>query len=152
MTSFKNIYDCFFSKITDDMYLELNEQDTLKECKSILLNSISLFEFPRFDLYNYNVEEAKFNFDLSAEEINIFATLMVITWLDRQIDSVEYTRMKYSGNDFKFTSQANHLGKLLSLKENKEKENTHIQRLYKRRRSESTDSNKSNWRVFAPED
>jgi hypothetical protein len=53
--------------------------------------------------------------ELSNEEINILAILMMINWLQRQITSIENTRMKYSGTDFKMTSQANHLSKLLSL-------------------------------------
>ena len=41
---------------------------------------------------------------------------MVIGWLGQQLDTTENTRMKYSGSDFKFTSQANHMQKLLQLK------------------------------------
>ena len=47
--------------------------------------------------------------------------------------SVENTRMKYSGSDFKFTSQANHMAKIQNMKANYEKEGFHLQRLYKRR-------------------
>jgi hypothetical protein len=41
--------------------------------------------------------------------------------------------MKYSGTDFKFTSQANHMQKLLTIKKDYEREGFHLQRLYKRR-------------------
>ena len=41
--------------------------------------------------------------------------------------------MQYSGSDFKFTSQANHMSKLLTLKKDYEREGFHLQRLYKRR-------------------
>ncbi|MGN0992907.1 MAG: hypothetical protein ACI4PE_03210 [Bacilli bacterium] len=41
--------------------------------------------------------------------------------------------MKYSGSDFKFTSQANHMQKLLTIKKDYEREGFHLQRLYKRR-------------------
>ena len=41
--------------------------------------------------------------------------------------------MKYSGTDFKFTSQANHMQKLLVMKKDYEREGFHLQRLYKRR-------------------
>jgi len=41
--------------------------------------------------------------------------------------------MKYSGSDFKFTSQANHMQKLLQMKKDYEREGFHLQRLYKRR-------------------
>ena len=42
--------------------------------------------------------------------------------------------MKYSGADFKMTSQANHLSKLLALLEESRRDSFHMQRLYKRRR------------------
>ena len=54
-------------------------------------------------------EGGSFTNTLTAEEINILATYMVVEWLGQQLASVENTRMKYSGSDFKFTSQANHM-------------------------------------------
>jgi hypothetical protein len=45
-----------------------------------------------------------FNADLTDEEINILALLMEEAWINRQIASIEVTRMKYSGSDFKMTS------------------------------------------------
>jgi len=41
---------------------------------------------------------------------------MVVEWISQQLASIENTRMKYSGSDFKFTSQANHIQKLQKLK------------------------------------
>ena len=41
--------------------------------------------------------------------------------------------MKYTGSDFKMSSQANHMSKLLSLKKDYDREGFHLQRLYKRR-------------------
>jgi hypothetical protein len=61
------------------------------------------------------VEKSSFSADLTSEEINILAILMMINWTQRQVTSIENTRMKYSGADFKMTSQANHLQKLLGL-------------------------------------
>ena len=43
--------------------------------------------------------------------------------------------MKYSGADFKFTSQANHMSKILVIKKDYEREGFHLQRLYKRKRT-----------------
>ena len=58
---------------------------------------------------------------------------MIVEWISQQLASIENTRMKYSGSDFKFTSQANHMQKLLQLKKDYEREGFHLQRLYKRR-------------------
>lgn len=157
-TPFSNIYDSFLSKLTDDMYMELDELQTHRMLEELLLSAIQKFEFPRFDITDYetsyldNVDEysgedsdgndaiayiyngGKFNIELTQEEINILATYMVVEWLGQQLASVENTRMKYSGSDFKFTSQANHMAKILTLKQDYEREGFHLQRLYKRRK------------------
>ena len=156
-TSFSLVYDSFLSKITDDMYLELTELDTFRMLEQLLLSAIEKFEFPRIDLWDYELFEITdqttyqgvesnnekvpaiifgggyFNNRLTHEEINILAVYMIVEWLSQQLASVENTRMKYSGSDFKFTSQANHMQKLLQLKKDYEREGFHLQRLYKRR-------------------
>lgn len=145
-TSFNDVYDKFFGKITDDMYLEWTREDTENDVRNILLDAIPNFEFPRCSLEH---SEDSFYDDLTEEEINILAKLMVISWLNRQIDSVENTRMKYSGSDFKLTSQASHLGKLLSSREKSLIDDRKAQRLYKRRTLDpKTGKIKSTWCMF----
>ena len=100
------------------------------------------------------VENSVFNFELTSEEINIIAILMMQAWVQRQVTSIENTRMKYSGSDFKMTSQANHLQKLMGLLNECKTQSIHMQRLYKRRRmirdtGTSYDGMyRSNWDVF----
>ena len=141
-TRFSAVYDAFLSKITDDMYLELTYQDTLKLLKQLLLSALPKFEFPRVALdYEYTtweedneqVEGWTFVYPLNLEEINVIATYMIVEWLGQQLASIENVRMKYSGSDFKFTSQANHMQKILQMKKDYEREGFHLQRLYKRR-------------------
>ena len=157
-TPFSYIYDSFLSKITDDMYMELNELDTYRMLEELLMSAVHKFEFPRFDITDFEMayvddvgtyegidsNDAEvpaiiyggghFNSVLTSEEINILATYMVVEWMGQQLASVENTRMKYSGSDFKFTSQANHMAKILNVKQDYEREGFHLQRLYKRRR------------------
>ena len=150
-TTFETIIDRFLGKITDDMYLELTPEDTIRDAKQFLIDAIPYFEFPRFALYDYNADLEEYNVDLTAEEINILALLMKTAWLDRQINSIEVTRMKYSGADFKLTSQANHLSKLLQLKSENVRESTHAQRLYKRRKFNKDGMVSSNWSCLIEE-
>lgn len=151
MTKFQEIYDRFLGKMTDDMYFEnggiaeWTKDDTLNDLKQILLDAIPGFEFPRFSLYDYDEPTETYNCDLTSEEINIFALLMYNTWLQRQIASVENIRMKYSGTDFKLSSQANHLAKLIVLKQEAERQTHHMQRLYRRRKTTAAGSIASNW-------
>lgn len=156
-TSFLTIYDAFLAKITSDMYMELTEEDTYTMLQDLLINSLSRFEFPRFDIFEYEegawgyigeyegIESddkevaaygwvgGTFNIELTIEEINIIALNMVIGWLGQQLDTTENTRMKYSGSDFKFTSQANHMAKLKVMIDAHKQDSLHLQRLYKRR-------------------
>lgn len=122
------------------------KEDTIKDMQNILVDALPGFEFPRFPLYDYDLENATFGCHLTSEEINILAVLMYNTWLQRQVASIENTRMKYSGSDFKLTSQANHLAKLMELKKEAERQSHHMQRLYKRRKMiDKEGSIKSNW-------
>lgn len=184
-TPFSTIYNRFLEKITDDMYMELTPQDTLKDLQRLLINAIPGFEFPRQCISDYTinvveisedeiqdgdfiigvvwrdlledsdsqppkviVERSCFSTNLTAEEINILALLMKQGWVQRQVTSIENTRMKYSGSDFKMTSQANHLQKLLALLEESRRDSFHMQRLYKRRRTVSDGRYRSNWDVL----
>ena len=166
-TPFSVVYDSFLSKIVDDMYMELNEVDTYKMLEELLISAIYRFEFPRVNLFDYELDSIEnedeytgyesnystvtalihnsghFNVVLSQEEINILSTYMVVEWLGQQLATIENVRMKYSGTDFKFTSQANHMQKILQLKQDYEREGFHLQRLYKRRKVDNNGMIKS---------
>lgn len=184
-TKFTEIYNRFLGKITDDMYVELTPQDTIRDLRNLLIDAIPGFEFPRHNLYDYSIEsEIKFEneidkddfiigilwdempedsinevprveiehssfvAELTSEEINILAILMMCAWVQRQVTSIENTRMKYSGTDFKMTSQANHLSKLLTLLNECNRQSLHMQRLYKRRKIIDNGEYRSNWSVL----
>ena len=181
-TQFAAIYNRFLEKITDDMYMELTPEDTIRDLQNLLTDAIPGFEFPRVCLTDYKVktaiineadakpgdfilavlwqelpedgeqlipdvlvERSCFKAELTSEEINILALLMKQGWVQRQVSSIEVTRMKYTGSDFKMTSQANHLSKLLSLLTEAQRESFHMQRLYKRRKTDSNGIYRSEW-------
>ena len=181
-TLFSAVYNRFLGQVTDDLYLELTPEDTLRDLQNLLLNAIPGFEFPRQNLYDYTIElaekpesdvtldefilgtiwedldsrelletpkvlvdKSRFNVELTAEEINILALLMKQGWVQRQVTSIENTRRKYSGADFKMTSQANHLSKLMALLEESRRDSFHMQRLYKRRKFAADGKYASNW-------
>ena len=184
-TPFASVYNRFLEKVTDDMYIEFTVQDTIKDLQNLLVDAIPGFEFPRKNLYDYEikteiiredtvlpsdfvigviwnelpedneiqipdviVERSSFAANLTLEEINILALLMKQAWIQRQVSSIENTRMKYTGTDFKMTSQANHLSKLLSLLKEAQRESFHMQRLYKRRKSGKDGAYETTWRMF----
>ena len=104
-TPFSIIYDSFLSRCTSDMYMEMTELDTLEMLQDLLINAIPRFEFPRFDIFDYEpgyligigtycgVESdgievpatawvgGSFNANLTQEEVNILSLSMVVEWL-----------------------------------------------------------------------
>lgn len=167
-TLFASVYNRFLNRITDDMYMELTPQDTIHDLQNLLINAIPGFEFPRktldyeivigeygegfiipsLDGTSFVVDGSYFRNELTSEEINILAILMQVGWIQRQVSSIEHVRMKYGGTDFKLTSQANHLAKLLALLEEAHRESHHMQRLYKRRKTDEDGNIRSNWSAF----
>lgn len=172
-TQFASVYNRFLGKITDDMYMELTPQDTVKDLQNLLIDAIPGFEFPK-KILDYSIlvrpieddtsnvtgfvvrlpdgsgyeDASSFVANLSSEEINILAILMMNGWLQRQVTTIENIRQKYSGTDFKMTSQANHLVKLLTLLAETQRQSHHMQRLYGRRRVNDDGLIESTWSDF----
>lgn len=94
------------------------------------------------------VDNSYFAAVLTPEEVNILAIIMKQGWVQRQLTSIENTRMKYSGADFKMTSQANHMAKLKELLDESRRDSLHHQRLYKRRKLKDDGSYRSNWSIL----
>ena len=88
-TQFSAIYNRFFSKVTDDMYMELDKTQTEGMVGELFESALPWFEFPRVDLYNFDKENQTYNIELSNEEINIIAIYMLVEWLTQQLVSVD---------------------------------------------------------------
>lgn len=180
-TPFTKVYNRFLGKITDDMYIELTPEDTIKDLQNLIIDAIPGFEFPRKNLMDYEIktavkredellpddfvigvvwgtipeddaqipnviiEQSSFAAELTDEEINILALLMMCAWVNRQVASIENTRMKFTSSDFKMTSQANHLAKMMNLLTEVQRQSFHMQRLYKRRKITTDGTYASNW-------
>lgn len=139
-TDFKELYDFFLAGITDDMFMELTKDDTLKILEEIMLAAIPYFEFARHDLFDMDRKKHRFNFKLTIEEMMILRQYMIAQWIGYQLATVDLIRQKYSGSDFKFTSQASHIKQLQAMKKEYETQGFHLQRLYKRRKRKSDGS------------
>lgn len=134
-TSFQEVYDFFLAGITDDMFLELTKEDTEAMLEEILLAALPHFEFPRWsDPFDIDLEEKTFNTVLTLEEKMIIRQYMISEWIGFQLATVDLIRQKYSGSDFKFTSQASHIKQLSEMKKQYEQKGFHLQRVYCRRK------------------
>ena len=133
-TSFKEMYDFFLAGITDDMFMEMTKEDTEEMLEEILIAALPHFEFPRWkDPFLLDLKAKTFSSVLTTTEMIILRYYMIIEWLSFQLATVELIRQKYSGSDFKFTSQASHLKQLVALRQDYERKAFHLQRIYCRR-------------------
>ena len=145
-TTFQEVYDAFTSGITDDMFMEMTKEDTDEILEELLMAALPHFEFPRQDIFNLDRYNKRFKCLLTAEEIRIIRSYMVVEWINYQLASIENVRQKYSGSDFSFTSQASHMDKLIKLRETYKDEGFKLQILYRRRRSAEDGSYTSTFR------
>lgn len=77
-TSFDEMEDFFLAGITDDMYLELTEEDTKAILDEILIAALPFFEFPKNkNLLDVDIENREFGDDLTIEEKMIIRQYMI---------------------------------------------------------------------------
>ena len=115
--------------------MEMTQEDTLEILEEILLAALPHFEFPREkDLFDLDLVNKTFTTKLSLEEMMIIRQYMISEWIGQQLATIDLIRQKYSGSDFKFTSQASHIKQLVALKKEYETKGFHLQRVYCRRK------------------
>ena len=119
-TPFSTVFGAFLARIEEDEWL-LEEDDSVVEqdMAELLKMAIFDFRFPRVSLAHSN---DLFTDTLTNNEIQILAISMKLQWLRRQVNTWRNIKQQYSTKDFQFSSQANHLDKLLKSQEMAEKE------------------------------
>lgn len=116
-TSFQEIYDSFLNKIKDYDFLSLDEEDIEELCYKYLVSSIPLVKHCEEKLLDRDDNFYQFNQKLEENEIEILANLMLVQWTTPQIYSITNMKQFLGDKEYKFFSQANHLEKLLLLKD-----------------------------------
>lgn len=77
-TTFDDMEDFFLAGITDDMYMELTEEDTRAILDEILIAALPFFEFPKqADLLDVDQTGREFFCDLTTEEMMIIRQYMI---------------------------------------------------------------------------
>jgi len=77
-TSFDTMEDFFLAGITDDMYMELTEDETAEILDEILIAAVPSFEFPKQpQLHDIDVDNREFTVDLTQEEMMIIRQYMI---------------------------------------------------------------------------
>lgn len=116
MTDFTLIYDKFLSKLTDFSYLELEREVLESDLKSRLITALSDFTTLDEDKKEYDDYSNTFLVELSIEEQEILARLMVVNYLDRFIFSEDLLKSSLNSKDYKQYSPTNLVKELRQLK------------------------------------
>ena len=97
--------------ITDDMYLELTPEDTVKDLQNLLIGAIPGFEFPRVNLYDYSIkiDEIKEN-ELTPDDF-----LLGVVWEDSigDLDEIPTVLVERSAFNIQLTAEEENILALL---------------------------------------
>lgn len=113
-TPYVTVFSSFLDKISDSYLLSMDDADLEEQLLKFLGSSI-----PKFRKCKVNLSErdsVKFLNDLSDEEIEILANLMVVEWLRPRINSLELLKQSLGTRDFQLYSQSSHLKELSNLR------------------------------------
>lgn len=136
-TPWSDVFGAFLARIEEDDWMREDDFEIVQQDMLMILNmSIFDFRFPRIDLSLDEIHET-FVEELTNSEIQVLASLMKLHWLRRQINTWRVIKQQYSTKDFEFSSQANHLDKLLKSLESAEKEVRRVFDTYDRSRGHS---------------
>ena len=114
-TQYSIIDNSFLNKITDGYLVSIKDELLQELIDGYRKAAISKFK-QCTKLEDRDDSARLFAQDLTDEEIEIVANLMVLEWLRGKINSVEVLKQKMSTKDYKIFSQSRHLDSLLALK------------------------------------
>ena len=95
VTLFCEVYCKFLNKITDDMYLELTYQDTIKILKSMLISAIVNFKFPKINIRNYYLAPSPY-ISCTEEAYNEIESVTFQTGFTEYCDCADYLSIEES--------------------------------------------------------
>ena len=112
-TPFKTVYSAFLARIEQDTWIFGCDLDFLeRDWLELMKMAIARMMFPRVDM-TIDVETEHFVEELGNEEIQFLAVFMKNEWLKRNLATWKLIQQQYHTADFEFTSQANHMAKIL---------------------------------------
>lgn len=113
-TPFSEVDNLFLEKISDDMLLSMRPEDI-----QVMLDNYRRSAGVRFKLCSKtsNKDKVKREYieELTDEEQEILANIMVIEWIKPRINSIELLETTMSTKDYQTFSNANHLRSLQAL-------------------------------------
>lgn len=116
-TPYEAVYERFLPKLTDYSFANLTQEEMEASIQEYLKSAIVKFTFCRKDLYDRDDLLKQFNEDLTGQEIEIIANLMIIDYLMPKLISADLLQQTLNSKDFKLYSQANHIKEIRNLRD-----------------------------------
>lgn len=133
-TSYTDIYPSFLRKINDFDLPQFTDDELEAYCQNILKSALVKLTSINNDLseiiIDENTGEEMFASDLTYYEIEMIAGQMVVEWIDSELNNTQLIRMFVGTKDETMASQANHIEKLITLKEKQRAEVSMMMRDY----------------------
>jgi hypothetical protein len=121
-TPFNTVYESFLSQVTDYELANMEDVDLEDNLQQWLMNAIGFFANSRQNLYDLDLTLKQFNIDLSVNETQILAKLMLASYMNTHIIKEDLMRQTLNSKDYRMYSPANQIEALIKIKENVDSE------------------------------
>ena len=124
-TSYDTIDNMFLGKITDGYFTNLSPEDLQDIIDGYRAIANSRFK-KCLKLKDRDDTSRQYNEDLTDDEVDIQSNFMVLEWIRPQLYNAELIKQSMSTKDYQIYSEANHLEKIMKLKQDIEAENNRL--------------------------
>lgn len=115
-TPYSEIDNMFLHDIKDYDFLDFTDEDRDEVLQDLRIKAVTRFKACKVDLTDRDDTLLKYNSTLTDEEKLIIATSMRKFWLNNKSYDLELLKHRLSSKDWRMTSQAEHLSKIILLK------------------------------------
>jgi hypothetical protein len=129
-TPFEDIYGFFLSKVTDFSFANFTDSELEEEFEQYLRSASVKFFSAGDTRLQKDFTFKEFTNDLTDLEKEILASLMVVEYLNPKIIATENMKQFLASREYKIYSQANHLSKMIELRNQVKQEVNHLMTLY----------------------
>lgn len=129
-TPFEEIYDYFLSKVTDYDFASFSSMELEDEFEKYLRSAVIKFFSADSTRLTRDFNTKEFTNDLTDLEKEIISLLMIVEYLNPKIYATENMKQFLASREYKIYSQANHLLKMIDLKNHTRAEANHLMSQY----------------------
>lgn len=115
-TPFSEVYSRMLGKISDYSFLQLTQDEVEDTLYPYLKTSCVKFKKCLKNLSDRDANAKLFSDDLTDEESEILAALMIVEYLSPKIVTSDLLQQSLSSKDYKIYSQANHIKEIKELR------------------------------------